>query len=151
MSQHPRDLIIDAFRQDAMETAYVQQLFRDFQAASLYATETGLMSDALFARSLYQRFMRSSLSEPERQVIELEDRVRQLEAEVAQLKAIQRRPRTPVPQWREPPAAALTETDSTPVRAPEKGTYQALSPSTPAPAGDSESTSPDKPMGRSIP
>ena len=112
MSHHPRDLILEEFRQDAIETAYEQQLFRDFQAASVYAAETGLMTDALFARRLYQRFMRSSLSEPERQVIVLEDRVRQLEAENAALRAAQRRPRVPVPQWREPPAAAASETDT---------------------------------------
>ena len=148
MSQHPRDLIFEEFRQDAMEAAYEQQLFRDFQAASVYAAETGLMSDALFARKLYQRFMRSSLSEPERQVIVLEDRVRQLEAENAALRAAQRRPRIPVPQWREAPAAAASETDSAAARTPEKGAYQAPAPSTQVPAEDCDSASPDMPAGR---
>ena len=105
MSDALRIREIESFRQDAMDEAYDQMLFRDWCAADAQARRTKTISDMKFARTTYYRFMRARMTDTQRRVIELENEIAELKAEIATLSKGRRRPRIPVPVWRDPPVS----------------------------------------------
>lgn len=102
MSEAQRIRTIETFHQESMAEAYDLMLHREWCTADAEARRSGTISAFNYAREAYYRFMRVKLSDPERRVVELENEVAKLSAENAVLRK-GRRPRIPVPVWRDPP------------------------------------------------
>ena len=109
MSLPARDDIAEQFRQDAMDEAHRQMVWRGYCEARTYASKTDDIAAGKHAQAMYVRWLRLGLTDPERRVIELENEVVRLSAENRQLRGQLGRRRLPVPQWREPPAAETQE------------------------------------------
>ncbi len=76
-----RNAIADRFQQDAMAECHEQMLFRELCEAKQHAEQSGSLDDHRTAARAYVRYMRHHLTDPEQDVLRLEDEVIRLRAE----------------------------------------------------------------------
>src|SRR5262249_53448960 len=77
---------IQQFREDVMAECAEQMLFNDLVAARRAAEASEDPAAWRYAGRMYQRYMRSHLTDPERELLRLEDEVARLSAENRLLK-----------------------------------------------------------------